>query len=335
MIVIDVMPDVDPDADVVGALDFQARLGVRICLDQWSFSAARAPLLAHAHFVKLDARAGEEVLTLELLALKPYRVQTIATNIDTRTLHQQCIALGFDFFQGNFLGHVDVVAGQALSHQGASMMHLLARLYDPDVNMGEVERLIAQDPLLTFRLLSCVNSAMYARSKPVDSIRQALTFLGLRQVASWVAIISLARMDDRPPEILMNAMVRAKMAQLLARGNKLLDADRMFTVGLLSLFDVLMSAPMAQLLERLPLSSEVADALLTRGGRMGDLLRVVEAHESHDWDKLRGADFEPAAVNDAWLSALGWADEAARVAHLVATPPPAPRQTARTRYTPP
>ncbi|HBZ07576.1 MAG TPA: EAL domain-containing protein, partial [Massilia sp.] len=52
-----------------------------------------------------------------------------------------------------------------------------------------------------------------------------------------------------------------------------------FTVGIMSLMDALFSVPMADLVEQIPVSDEVAAALLKRSGFFGELLRLAESLE--------------------------------------------------------
>jgi EAL and modified HD-GYP domain-containing signal transduction protein len=56
-------------------------------------------------------------------------------------------------------------------------------------------------------------------------------------------------------------------------------ADMAFTVGIMSLMDALFCVPMADLVEQIPVSEEVANALLTRSGFFGELLRLAESFE--------------------------------------------------------
>jgi EAL and modified HD-GYP domain-containing signal transduction protein len=53
-------------------------------------------------------------------------------------------------------------------------------------------------------------------------------------------------------------------------------ADRAFTVGIMSLMDTLFSLPMENILEQMPVAAEVRDALLSRQGVFGDMLKLVE-----------------------------------------------------------
>jgi len=68
------------------------------------------------------------------------------------------------------------------------------------------------------------------------------------------------------------------LAQRLRPGQRQV-ADVAFTVGIMSLMDALFSVPMADLVEQIPVSDEVAAALVKRSGFFGELLRLAESLE--------------------------------------------------------
>ncbi len=322
---------VDPEIVVTPAIlthvQFYRQLGYKIAVEATDPSTSVALLTPFAHIVRLDlARLGAENLKARVDALRGGGRKFLVVGLQRPEDSQVCRALGCEYFQGETLAGPQRVTERTLSPKRVGVLHLLARLYDPEVPVTEVERLVSQDPVIGFRLLRCVNSAMYARPRPVDSLRQAIAILGLRQVATWVSLISLSRLDDAQPEQLLKAMVRAKMCQLLAKHIEVIESDRMFTVGLLSVFDELLGATMEQVLQNIPVSPQISEALLHRTGQLGELLAIVEAYEAHRWDFLLQTKISPTAITQAWLGALVWADEAARAAIAVQTPAPsAPR----------
>ena len=62
------------------------------------------------------------------------------------------------------------------------------------------------------------------------------------------------------------------MCEVLGGSQDLDGADAAFTVGLFSVADALLDAPMDDVLETLPFSEEIRDALLRREGPKGELL---------------------------------------------------------------
>jgi len=89
-------------------------------------------------------------------------------------------------------------------------------------------------------------------------------------------------------------------------------------VGMLSLLDVLWQIPMVELVKQLPVDMKVKDALTTRAGHDGRLLRLIEYKEANDMQAMAVSMAEVGHVSwqhlsEADLQAVLWADELSRV----------------------
>jgi EAL and modified HD-GYP domain-containing signal transduction protein len=91
------------------------------------------------------------------------------------------------------------------------------------------------------------------------------------------------------------------------------ELDNLFITGVFSLLDALLETPMDQLMERVHLPENVADALLHRSGIYGPLLSLAEACELGDAARIeRLAEdlfLSPDQVNEAHLNALAWVEQ--------------------------
>lgn len=68
--------------------------------------------------------------------------------------------------------------------QPQSLADLSILLGNEDVNLHAVSALIEQDMALAAAVLKAVNSSLYGLSSRVQSVRQAITYLGMREVAA-------------------------------------------------------------------------------------------------------------------------------------------------------
>lgn len=57
---------------------------------------------------------------------------------------------------------------------------------DPDSSMDDLTKVVSHDAMTTANLLKAANTAYFARSKPVDSVQQAVVFLGMNEVVDLV-----------------------------------------------------------------------------------------------------------------------------------------------------
>jgi EAL and modified HD-GYP domain-containing signal transduction protein len=114
---------------------------------------------------------------------------------------------------------------------------------------------------------------------------------------------------DKPDELMTMALVRAKMCELLSCCHQDECSTSYFTVGLFSLLDSILDAPMEHILKELPLSKEVNSAILRREGNMGQVLCCVQNHELANWDEIESCCVSPQATSDAYWQAVAWAEE--------------------------
>ena len=61
----------------------------------------------------------------------------------------------------------------------------------PDINLNEMSDIISQDPALSLGILKVANSAILGRSVKVESVNQAVTRIGLRQIKSIATAMAL------------------------------------------------------------------------------------------------------------------------------------------------
>jgi HD-like signal output (HDOD) protein len=62
---------------------------------------------------------------------------------------------------------------------------------DPEINLNQMSDIIAQDPALSLGMLKVANSAILGRSVKVETVPQAVTRIGLRQIKSIATAMAL------------------------------------------------------------------------------------------------------------------------------------------------
>jgi EAL and modified HD-GYP domain-containing signal transduction protein len=80
-------------------------------------------------------------------------------------------------------------------------------------------------------------------------------------------------------------MVRARACEALAGRLARPDSPRFHVVGLFSVIEALLDIPADKALAALPLSPEIAAAIISFGGIMGEVLEGVIAYEEGDWER--------------------------------------------------
>ena len=304
-VVLELLEDQAVDADLLAALDVLRSGGYQIALDDFIWSEEREPLLSHVDVVKVEVlnRPHEDVAA-DVERLRPYDVKLLAEKLETREDYERCAALGFELFQGYFFCKPETLSARGVAPNRLAMLQLVAALQDPNIQFADLETLIARDVALSYRLLRYINSAFFGLRREVDSIGRALALLGLENVKRWSTLTIFAGIDEKPREVIVTGLTRARFCELAGpRHFDEAQPDRLFTLGLFSVIDALMDAPMADVLAKIPFPAEMTDALVKGTGRKGELLNAAFACE-------RG-EFPTSQLAQIQLEAMSWASAAA------------------------
>jgi len=309
-IVVEVLEDIAADDEVVAGIKRLSAQGYVIALDDFIYDESLRQLVELADLIKIDLMALDRNQLIEHVELlKGFKVKLLAEKVETQEEFELCKELGFDYFQGYFFCKPKVLKRQRMPANQLAVMQLLSKLQDPDIDIDVLGEAVSQDVSLSYRLLRYVNSAMFSLPKKVESLRHAVVFLGLKTVKEMVMVLAMSGANDKPHELLVTSLVRAKMCEFLAALSSLPNKEGCFVVGLFSVLDALLDMEMAELLPSLSLSDEINQALLEREGVAGDVLAVVVAYEQGQWDLPVMQKFEQEHINKAYFDALAWAGD--------------------------
>jgi EAL and modified HD-GYP domain-containing signal transduction protein len=174
-----------------------------------------------------------------------------------------------------------------------------------------LEPLMKNDPTLAFKLMRYLNSPAMGLSVEITSFRHAIMLLGYQKLKRWLALLLVAgNRDPMQKPVVYAAVRRGLLMEELGRDSGC-DAEQrgeMFICGVFSLLDRLMQTPFAELLNGVPTTDAVRDALLHERGPFQPYLALVQAIESASvYDTRSAADalmVDVPAVNQAVLRAL-------------------------------
>ena len=301
-----------------------------------------APLLAIIDVVKIDVLAtpADELEELVLKARSAGRVKLLAEKVDTRARADRCRELGFDLFQGYFFARPVVMKGRRTDPSKRVLLRLLEQALDEKTDTAEIEDTFKQAPDLSYKLMRLVNSVGMGLRAPIQSLSHAVQILGRRQLQRWLQVLLFANQTatDFPSPLLQMAASRGKLMELLAEKSSR-DGhlhDQAFMTGILSLLDTLLEMPMTEVIGQLHLPDEVRGALVQRNGRLGRLLRIVEALERTDDAEVAAllADGDPCTTAELprlQIEALSWSNRLGQTGDREAEPNDSkpPKQTQR------
>jgi EAL and modified HD-GYP domain-containing signal transduction protein len=292
-------------------------LGYRVGLDGVGDVSQAAPFLGTVEFVRIDVSRFDAMELSRLVdqILKVATPELIANNVETDEDFDACRKLYFHYFEGYYFARLQPAAPHRIDSERARVIELL-KLVRNRSEISELEQVFRRDAVLSYKLLRYINAPVNGLLQEIRSIAHALIILGYEQLYRWLTLLlfSSGSVDPRAHALLKNALVRARLTELLG-WEKVTPAERegLFIVGIFSLLDVLLNMPMERALEELHLPEPVALALTRRAGVYGSFLELAVACESADqsriarYAKLCGLD--AATVNRLHGEALVWAEE--------------------------
>jgi EAL and modified HD-GYP domain-containing signal transduction protein len=300
--------------------------GYRIALDDFVGNFDELDkLLPSVDVVKVDfQRIDPLLIPMIVKMLRRFAVKLIAEKVETPAQFTQAQSLGIDLFQGYHFAHPQVLSAKRAKPAKIALLKLLSLAMD-DADVHDIENEFKRHPNLSVNLLRLVNSAAMRRAQSVTSLRHALVLLGRRQLRIWLQLLLYtAERGGRPfsSPLLQLAAVRGKLMELLASrepGPESVLKELAFITGILSLMDVLLEIPHAEILRELNLPVPVEAALLQREGEIGELLTLAEGLEREDGKTVNAALHRIGNVDHddlarMQLAAYQWANEIAAAA---------------------
>ncbi len=311
--VLEILEDVEPTEAVVQSLKDLKKRGFIIALDDFIYEDKFIPLLECADIIKVDVTLqNHSEIKASLEQYKIYNVKLLAEKIETYEEFEYFRKLGFQYFQGYFFSKPTIVQGKGLESNKLSLLQLVAKVNDPDIEIEELSQIISTDISLSHKVLKYINSPSSGIRATIDSIQQAVTLLGLSTIKNWVTVMALSSNSNKPLELSTTALVRAKICQALAKANNLEKPDSFFTVGLFSTLDAMMDQPFEVLMNELPLSDDAKLGLIGKEGAYGEALKCVLAMEQSDFSIIDFMGLSLGEMSDLYLDAVKWADDMLR-----------------------
>jgi len=287
-LVVEVLETVTPDAEVLAACRDLTHAGYKVVLDDFVMAPELEPLLDFAWMVKFDVRASRihEIAT-SIEKLKRRNIRFLAEKVETREELAALRDVGCTYFQGYFFAKPQMMTRTDIAPSKIVLLRLMHEVMRPEHDFNALDGLISSDVSMSYKLMRYINSAFFARAKPVESIRQALILLGEREVRQFVMLVVTARLATRKPTELMRlSVVRARMCEHLASAVRAATREELFMLGLFSAIDAIMDRSMGELVNQLPLSLPLKAALAEKKGVLGGLLTLVLAYERGDWSTV-------------------------------------------------
>ena len=324
-VILEILETVQPTEQLLARVAELKELGFKFAVDDVvEQSAELDKLVERVDVIKVDVKGLQpEELARLADSLKNTGKKLLAEKVETLDEFRLCMELGFEYFQGYYFARPVILTGKKITPSEMGILRLL-ELVNSNADSQAIETAVKRDALISLNLLRLVNSRA-APGPQIESLSQALSQLGRRQLSRWLQILvyTSAGQVDLDSPLLQLATTRGKLLEMMTlhvRPGDTASADRAFTVGIMSLADALFSVPMADILDNVEVADDVRAALLDRGGDFGTMLRVAELLEAADCGRklaaaLRRVGLTVPEIREIELAAFNWVRELTHEVH--------------------
>ena len=317
-IIVEILENVEPSAEIIAACRSLKAQGYTIALDDFVFRPGYEALIEIADIIKVDfvlTRAENDRKKIVRL-LRNRKIEFLAEKIESHYDFQMALKAGYGLFQGYYFSKPIITSPKGIPPAKMNHISLIKLLERKEPRFEDITEIIEKDVAFSYEILRIANTTHYYRGNRVVSIRQAAIRMGLNELKKWAFITVLRRIGGDSQDAIVSLCVqRAKTLEILCQ--KIGEEERkmeFFTLGILSMIDVLTGSPMELLLPELPLSAE-AKQLLSGNfdeSRMSICYRLMLAYEKGEWTRIfnytdrYGINVE--AVAEAYFEAVIWAN---------------------------
>lgn len=270
--------------------------GYHFAINDFQFTPKYFSMLEYVDYIKMDLSNKTEGTQRRSIAnvidmAHGFQKEFIATGVNSKEVYDCAVELGVDYVEGNYIAGTTMSKASKMDFMQGNLYQLIVEITKDEPDVEILEETIIRDASLTYALLKMANSAYFAVHHETTSVRQALVRVGISQLKQWVYLLSFEDKQNKSEseELLKASFMRANFASALVKRLKdfpINSADA-YLLGMFSMLEYMIDAPIAEILYEIPILEEIKDALIRKEGKAGRLYELVLSYEKADWGAIK------------------------------------------------
>ncbi len=270
--------------------------GYHFAINDFQFTPKYFSMLEYVDYIKMDISNKLEGTQRRSIAnvidmAHGFQKQFIATGVNSKEVYDCAVELGVDYVEGNYIAGVTTSKASKMDFMQGNLYQLIVEITKDEPDVEILEETIIRDASLTYALLKMANSAYFAVHHETTSVRQALVRVGISQLKQWVYLLSFEDKQNKSEseELLKASFMRANFTSALVKRlkNFPINSSDAYLLGMFSMLEYMIDAPIAEILYEIPILEEVKDALIRKEGKAGRLYELVLSYEKADWGVIK------------------------------------------------
>jgi EAL and modified HD-GYP domain-containing signal transduction protein len=288
-------------------------MGYVLAVDDFILDDDNQPLLDLVDIVKVEFPAVSLADKSTLIGKYRNNLRFLAEKIETREEYASAVNLGYELFQGYFFSKPSMMKSKDIGSINTNLIQIMEELIQAEPSYSRIAEIMQMDLGLSYKLLRLVNSAYIGPRCEIKSIKQALNYLGTREMHQWISLMMLKDVQNKEnAETVKQSLIRGKLMSLLGNETKhQATTFEYFFTGIFSLMDVILNKSHTEILKGLPLTENVKRALLGEANELRMMLDYLISYEKGDWTTLNNQPLAKTIPADRFMphyvEALKWA----------------------------
>jgi c-di-GMP-related signal transduction protein len=277
-IVIEILESVFWSQEVINRCKELKKKGFTIAVDDVTDDTLPEELLPFIDIIKIDfLNASEENKRLLARKYKTYSLLLLAEKVEDQQEFENAHLWGYDLFQGYYFSKPKIISDIDVPTFHRQYIHILNELNKEESNIDNIASLIEKDVFISYKLLRLVNTVGFSNGVKVQSIKQAILLMGLKELRKWITLLMMTSTvkDEVTKEAFHLSLIRAKVAETIAKKTGK-NASEYYLFGLFSVIDAILKKPIPVILQELPLSSFIKKGLQGEEDDLQSLLHLFQ-----------------------------------------------------------
>ena len=287
-IIVEILEDIEPDQEILNAVRQLHKNGITLALDDFVFHEKYKPLMEYCKVIKFDLTLStlEEIQQAIDQIPRKEKMVLLAEKVETYEEFNAAKDMGFELFQGYFFAKPEILSKKDISASYRTKMSIASEFFKPTPDNTKINELIRQDLAISYKLMKYINAAYFKRQVPIDTIKEAITFLGFEEFRKFICIVLVSNLcEQKPSELIRTSFIRARMLEQCKASFRIeFTSDELFVIGLFSLMAAILDSSMEKIVNIIGFSEKMQQALLGQNKRINALLRIIGSYEKGDWN---------------------------------------------------
>lgn len=286
ILVVEVLENQMMDEDTLAACQDLKERGYTLALDDFEYENAYSELFQLGDIVKIDFRTSQKAIEETAYVCRYSNKIMLAEKIETREEYEYAKRLGCTFTQGYYFAKPTLMSKNSIQPLPINFMQIMQLVSVEEPEISDIVEVISRDTAMCQRLLRLINSVYFGVRNRVSSISQALVILGLDYLREWVYLMGMQRITHNDNvEVMRMSVLIAKFCRSISLliPDAARSCEAFYLMGLLSMVTYSGERALAIALEEFPITDDIKNGLMRRGGLYSDVFEMVLGYDKGDW----------------------------------------------------